>query len=137
MKISKRSLHYRFLRKMDGLPPTDLCRYMRNLVGWSLLVGVAAPITIFGMIALPASIVFGLFFIDLLVDKFGVIVAIALAGSFILGAFAWLIVLISTILTVMDKMTQWRWRRYESDSLLIKWWKARKENICPIIEFTE
>lgn len=135
MKVSKRSLHYRFLQRMNGTPPTDLCRYMRNLVGFLFLCGVILPIIVTGMISFPLVMYFGKDALHVFIADVGVVTRIFIIVTIALGGLAWLAVALLTVFFTCDKIRAWR--QYEPDSLLSVWLRAKKEKICPIIEFTE
>ena len=135
MKISKRSLHYRFLQRVNGKPPADLCRYMRDLVGWSLLYGVVFPLVVAGMIELPIIMYVGKVAFNAFIADYGVIAKIFAVLAMALGLLAWVALVLVSIFFAIDKLSDWR--RYKPDTLLTAWVRAQKEKVCPIIEFTE
>ncbi|KKM21274.1 hypothetical protein LCGC14_1637180 [marine sediment metagenome] len=148
MKISKRSLHYRFLNRVsDYTPPRDLCRYMRNLVGWLFIWIVAIPSAIIGMIELVWLAVIGAQAFDALLDAYNVgnMGRAYLGCTMFIGFLAWIALVFGSFCWIADKISQRSQKReyvsgndYEKKpSLLSEWWKAHKENVCLIIEFTE
>ena len=149
MKISKRSVHYRFLDKVSSYtPPRDFCRYMRNLVGWILIYGVLAvtiPSVIAGMVLDLGALIFGLEsigdFLRFIFTDIGFIGQTFVGVIMSLGVIAWLIAGVCLTCLIVDKIKARRRMRansrYKQTSLIAEWWKAHREKVCPIIEFTE
>ena len=148
MKISKRSLHYRFLNKVsDYTPPRDLCRYMRNLVGWIFIWTVFVPTAAIGMVEVVLLFFVGPDELDALLDTYsiGFVGQVYIAVSLFIGFLTWIVLAFGSFCWVADKIKARRYERgyvsgkdYErKPSLISEWWKAHKEKVCPIIEFTE
>ena len=149
MKISKRSLHYRFLNRVSSYtPPRDLCTYMRNLVGWMFIYGVLAvtiPTVVFGMAADVGVLIIGVESFSDLISKYniGFYGQTFLGVAMGLGVLAWLIAGVALVCLIVSKIKSRRrypyvsGKRYERTTLIAEWWRAHREKVCPIIEFTE
>ena len=124
MKISKNSWHYRLINLFDIDHSYDLCSYFWQVIGSIFLLAI--------LVLISASVVFcsfsiiGHFFIDGLMDY-------AVAGG-ILWICSLTIILIGEMQERKAKEEISNFKP-ENPSILVKWLKAKKEKICPILKF--
>ncbi len=133
MNISKSSWHYRVLDKLDMLSAwhdETLCLYFWKVV----VVVVFAPLIIGGVTWLVTVPFWWSFF------SISLAIAILIGVIEIAGLSIWLKILVSTRheaeIEAGTRVAP-RPKPYKPPSLLRLWLKARHEQICPIIEFTD
>lgn len=151
MKISKDAWHYKLLTFRRFGPrwfvPNNLCDYFWKVVGvmifwtFSLLIGA---IVLNGVWLAPYSVYVSPEdpFVAFIPYLGGNILLEVLAGvSFVTGivthiAFAMLITIVP-IAWGVDKLLVYKHRKsfHSEPTLLGSWWKAKKEKICPLLEF--
>lgn len=126
MKINKNSWHYRFWRKSFDYPSEapltiDLCRYCHRifwrLIGISFLVAGTAYVA---LVLLYLLLYMGLW------RNTGVALSCIGAIGLVIGA----IQLYSRWLNIPVKPV-------ESQGLVTNWLSARKQQVCPVIEFSD
>jgi hypothetical protein len=107
MKISKRSWHYRYLRSFMCLQPYEI---RDDLCGYvrQLLVHV------------------------LLLPLYGSVLAALFVGRFVEMAFGSLVQKVATVFARPEPKPS-----EEKESLIGAWLRAKKDKICPLVEFTE
>jgi len=125
MKINKDSWHYKLWRKSfnysETIPTeTDLCRYCHR-VFWQV-VGIAMIIFTIGVVlALLGLILYKGFWLNT-----GTAFAVTGIAALVIGA----IYLYNRWLNGSPKPKQ-------EPTLASSWMQARKENVCPLVEFEE
>lgn len=135
MKISKKSYHYRWYRTINSLVhdkydnlPTNLCNYFWGFIGVNiigLLLLLLASFTCFAILS-PIILIITLFITKPPEDLFGV--------GIVTGAMETVALVIIGTRLVFEKFEN------KKDSFLNvtnEYVKAKKQNICPLIEFTE
>lgn len=160
MIISKSSWHYRVIDKFsDWKPPTNLCPYMRKLIGTLLLICFVAPSVLYGMLEVAAFTWYGkeifLAYWTGMLETISMVLAIHAVLSWIAGGVAWLFVCLAAIAWTGDKVKAYRSakeiERAKTDpdyhnkttykqsepSIITVWLEALHDKACPIIEFRE
>lgn len=147
MKVNMNSWHFRLVEGfLDGDASRSLCVYFWQVafrVIFLVVVG-AALWGAFGFVALAASVVNG--WIDPNLTPLWIKGCVAAFGAFVvLALFALCIVVITlvmfgiskSILVVGDLFSRWGDSKEEQEpGVFVSYVKAKKEKICPIIEFT-
>lgn len=130
MKVSKKSWHYRWMKKIGFHPPSNLCAYFWTTV-WSILV-----FPVIAAVALVAATLLLAPFWTLFFDNWGWQQAASVIGVVE-------IILLSVVLTftISDRWGEERHEKYgyygrKPDSMLKQWFKAKKQKVCPLIEYT-
>ena len=123
MKISKQSWHYRLLFKLDLKIPNNLCGYFWKVVRTILICVILSPLLV-----------------------------IAGVGLLVVGGIVWL----GDRYGWWKAIEAWQTRRYlrkvqakedakrkateappKQPSLFVAWLKAKKQKICPLLEFVD
>lgn len=145
MKISTNSWHFKLMETVqDGLPPQDLCGYVRALL---FVIIFKIPIVLLSLFVLAVLYLAPLLVIPLAwMGLFkGVIVVV-----WILGVAMWLV----TYLAAREAINEWwmekrygeDWRglpkfqkKYQSyqQGIISKWWQDFKEKTCTMIQFED
>ncbi len=143
MKISKQSWHYQLYQLMERLDivtmydKNDLCSYMRGLI-----ISISIPIT---MILSPYTAY--LFHITGVLDSHPPLVSfLVLAGLFlwtIVGLIADCLLIFVIGIHYINKYIiskipkREKQQKEKKPNILIEYLKAKKQKICPLIEFEE
>ncbi len=130
MKISKSSWHYKLIKRYEEEPANNLCVYF-----WQVVLGLLIPVFIIGAVS------FIIFFIisDTLIFMSGVI-----------GFILFVLFLVYVGLPLYDKYIEPFYNKYikrepkplkpkkdKKPNLTIEYLKAKKQKICPILEWEE
>lgn len=125
MKLKVNSWHYRMWEDSYGPhqrtpDTTDLCRYCHR-VFWQLM---ARLVIAFILVALAGGVVFGLGYKCLYQHPLGTLEVLGI---------------MTAIAAAIVFYTRWldSKRASEPTSLLGKWMQARKQKVCPVVEFDE
>lgn len=160
MNISKQSWHYRFIRSvysrlsLKWFAPVTLCTYFSTVVFTLVLVGLIIPMTIVGMgvdlyawIAVTAPE--GQSAIPTFLESVRQVIPSPLFEivylSCFIGTIAWMligvgsiVVLFTLLVFVVHKLVfKIAYASVRNDSIIQSWIKAKKENVCPIINYTD
>ena len=166
MNISRTSWHYKLLEHFNWLPwdrYASFCEYFWKVVGALFIVAVVAPIVATGMI-LDVFTVYIMWANDvvlpegqgpgdyLLNDYFGLsfetypVFYVLLTVSLGLGLMAWLaIAVVVFFITIMYLHGKYEDRRIakrasgttQEPNIFVQWAKARKDKLCPIINYKD
>ena len=130
MKISKTSWHYRMLSKMDMLPKEpSLCPYFRNLI-FSLAIITLSSAVVIGILGVMLSPI--VHFLSIFTVSAKVLEAAAVLW-FCCGI---LIIAIPAAIWGIERSFR-RDKKNKEPTIVGQWIKAKKEKICPMIDFTE
>lgn len=143
MKIRKASWHYKAIAWCDWYPSTNLCTYFWQVVAACIMiVGVCIGIGLIGCFVL---LVIGSF-ISLPVMCYLDYADIVPIGSVIeqysfvkpiveLGVVSWVISMSVLCYLSVRRISRYVSNSPESDGLLASYAKAKKDKVCPMIEF--
>jgi hypothetical protein len=120
MKISRRSWHYRLLLRNNLDPPDNLCGYFWLLLVVIFLRAFVAAVYLF-FLSILALLLWGF------IDKFGV----WRVAGFGLGVPACLVFLVIGACRVPSVAKRF------SNTIPGQWLRAKKDRVCPTIEWTE
>lgn len=132
--IKKTSWHYRMIAATcdSGYPPRSLCGYSSALVFtlfWAL-IAICGALALLGLlVGGPIQLWLGVFGVmELTHDEF--------AFGFI-GQGIWVLVGLGWLITRFNKWMYSREPKTKQPSLIKAYIKAKKEKVCPVIEFVD
>lgn len=131
MKISEQSWHYRLLNFCNYTPQRSLCLYFWQVV-WSVLTTTVAVCIMTILAAL---------FLYMMAMPVLAFLGVVTPGGYIC-VILWVVVLAGIFEDqIKNKYRDWQFRekkeRKESEpNILSEWIKAKKNKVCPTIEFT-
>jgi len=134
INISKQSWHYRWMKKIGFRHPSNLCAYFWKTV-WSGLVFPVAAFAAFAAIVLLTVPFWAWFF----PNNIDVQVMSILVGLMEIGGLS-----AALYTRVMERRQLEKWRSIDRGTYVVKkpslfslWLKARHEQVCPFLEFTD
>ena len=153
MKIKTESWHYRLVSRFSTMHWIDnFCPYMRRLTLILVLMVVAAPSVLYGMIEMAILILMGKGYMAWLNPEsvFGLYSIVCQ----IFGLAAWIIgIVYGTVMAALyvggkvnrflENNDAWQARQHDrakramrhEPGIFMQWCKARHDQICPIVEF--
>lgn len=122
MQVSTTAWHYRFLRAMECRRPSNLCSYF-----WMVVLHMALVVFFAGI----ALVVMALLVAPILAIWFEWFEQVMIVGYVI-----WLAILgVTWALYRHWRRTQMGYVK-QPDGLALSWVKAKKDKVCPLIEYT-
>lgn len=149
MNIWTTSWHYRLLRFFYIDVPSDLCRYARNLVLTLAAISATVISVPFGMFAVGMIFASGeqelgsafVYVLDLMgLDGSGALTTSLMVVAMIIGALAWAmlaLVIFGYCILYLDGAFDDGPAPAKQPGLISTWWRAKKDKICPLINFVE
>ncbi len=122
MQVSRRAWHYRFLEYLECETPRNLCSYFWMVVLHMLMcvVFVALAVAMMGLILSPILAIWFEWFEQLV----------------IVGYVIWIAILVIVWLHYRYWKRTQRGYVKPPDGLTLSWVKAKKDKVCPLIEYT-
>lgn len=146
MKISTKSWHYRLCRKVFSNPSNSLCIYFWQIPTAAVVYAVATVFT-FSLVGLVVAMYIAFLSMPILLNFMG----IDWVGTLLLGCVS-MVIWLATLKEVYDHYYRCSWdkvlwestqkeKRLKEDytkkppNLVFEYLKAKKDKICPTIEF--
>lgn len=133
MKVSKKSWHYRWMNRIGFSHPDNLCAYFWKTVWSGLVFPVAAVAAMLGVVLLTIPF-WAWFFPDILDIQ---VLAMLVGVMEIIG------LSIALYIQVTDRWQKEKWLAQDDGTwvarkpgLLAAWLKARHDQVCPYLDFT-
>jgi len=134
MKINTNSWHYRFAKRMHRTPSSNLCNYFWQVAGPILLISIFTIAWISLVVSLVVAFGFwGVVFRVLIGLAFTLVAVIIFAGIGLLAEEVW---------ERWDEQRPKKPKKTKSykekqPNIFFAWLKAKKDKVCPIIEFEQ
>jgi len=141
MNISKRSWHYRLVSNFSTWPASNLCPYMRQVVGYSLLsllIGIFAA-GAFAFVTYPIWQFFTSFWFDMLPGLSALCNLVILIGTWCIYRDGWPYHGSPNSVLHQDLLPGLHTPKIRSPfpSVWVEWFRAVHDKVCPLITFVD